>query len=64
MIRPQDIGRGEEQHELFTANTGGKGKRLCHYDYRDEGGELFSCVKKTLEECREARDEWMGRRGK
>jgi len=29
-------------------------------DYRPPtDGELFSCVKPTLDECREARDEWL-----
>ena len=30
------------------------------YDYRDTAdNELFSCVKPTLEECRQKRDEWL-----
>jgi len=37
----------------------GKFDRFCQYDYRGMDGELFSCVKPTLEACRAARDEWM-----
>ena len=33
---------------------------MYQYDYRDTlSGELFSCVKPTLEECRRLRDEWI-----
>lgn len=46
---------GEEQYEAFTH----RGKEYYQYDYRDTDGELFGCVKHTLEECRENRDEWL-----
>lgn len=29
------------------------------YDYRHIGGELFSCVASTLEECRNKRNLWL-----
>ena len=35
------------------------------YDYRHTDGELFSCVKPTLDECRATRDKWLtAKRGK
>ncbi|KAB3744528.1 DUF3873 domain-containing protein, partial [Phocaeicola vulgatus] len=33
-------------------------------DYRHTDGELFSCVKPTLEECRRLRDEWLNLKNK
>jgi len=37
-----------------------KGKRYYQYDYRSNSdGELFSCVKPSLQECRNKRDEWL-----
>jgi len=53
---------GQEQYETFTRKVGGKSKKYVAYDYRDHTGELFSCVKPTLEACRSARDEWVDRR--
>ena len=32
---------------------------FVQYDYRHTDGELFSCVKPTLDECRAARDKWL-----
>jgi hypothetical protein len=57
-------GLGQEQHELFSPPYRGKHKELCQYDYRHTDGELFSCVKPTLELCREARDNWLKGRKK
>ncbi|MCE9251170.1 DUF3873 domain-containing protein, partial [Bacteroides fragilis] len=38
----------------------GRRKRtLVQYDYRHTDGELFACVKPTLDECRTARDKWL-----
>lgn len=46
---------GEEQFEECVI-----GKSKCvQYDYRTPEGKLFSCVKKTLDACRSARDEWL-----
>jgi hypothetical protein len=53
---------GQEQYETFTSKIGGKTKKYCQYDYRNADGELFSCVKPTLEACRAARDAWVGAR--
>ena len=36
-----------------------KGRIFYQYDYRHTDGELFSCVKPTLNECRAARDKWL-----
>ncbi|WP_294590796.1 DUF3873 family protein [uncultured Bacteroides sp.] len=49
---------GKEQYEIFTV----RGKKYVQYDYRTEAGELFACVKSTLEECRQKRDEWLSSR--
>lgn len=53
---------GQEQYEEFSRKSGGKTKTYFSYDYRDLDGELFSCVKPTLEACREARDKWIDER--
>jgi hypothetical protein len=37
----------------------GPKKNLVSYDYRHTDGELFSCVKPTLEQCRANRDKWL-----
>nr|WP_092364122.1 DUF3873 family protein [Enterocloster lavalensis] len=37
---------------------------MMQYDYRAEDGELFSCVRQSLEECRAARDRWAENREK
>ena len=50
---------GKEQYDYFTQNFGRKEKEYCQYDYRHYDGELFSCVKPTLEACRAARDAWL-----
>jgi len=50
---------GQEQYETFFSKVGGKKKSYCAYDYRHTDGELFSCVKPTLDACRAARDEWL-----
>jgi len=34
------------------------GREMVQYDYRTEDGRLFSCVRKTLDECRNALKEW------
>lgn len=50
---------GTELYENFTSGFGRKKRRLVQYDYRHTDGELFSCVKPTLAECRAARDKWL-----
>jgi hypothetical protein len=45
---------GAERYESFKT----RGKVYYQYDYRAESGELFSCVKPSLQQCRNARDEY------
>ena len=52
---------GQEQYESFTQKIGRKAKEYIAYDYRHTNGKLFSCVKPTLDACRAARDEWLGK---
>ena len=40
-------------------SIGRKRRTFVQYDYRHTDGELFSCVKPTLDECRRLRDEWI-----
>lgn len=54
---------GQEQYEFFPAGYGKKRRMFCQYDYRSMDGELFSCVRETLEQCREERDAWLQKRG-
>lgn len=57
---------GTENHEYFQSGFGRRKRTLVQYDYRDAtDGELFSCVKPTLDECRTERDKWLTtKRGK
>lgn len=48
--------KGKEQFEAYK--TSDKNIRV-QYDYRTPEGKLFSTVKPTLKECREARDKWL-----
>ena len=50
---------GQEQYETFTRKVGRKSKKYVAYDYRHIDGELFSCVKPTLDDCKAARDTWL-----
>ena len=36
-----------------------RGQIYYQYDYRHTDGELFACVKPTLDECRTARNKWL-----
>ena len=49
---------GEEKYERFSFRDRPR-KLFYQYDYRHADGELFSCVKPSLKECREAREEWI-----
>ena len=56
---------GTEKYERFQAGIGRRKRTLVQYDYRHTDGELFSCVKPTLDECRMERDKWLtAKRGK
>ena len=57
MLNPKNLTNGQEQHEAFKSNV--TRKTAVQYDYRDTDGELFSCVKSTLDSCRAARDAWL-----
>tara|TARA_R110002020_G_scaffold415842_1_gene625104 strand:+ start:440 stop:877 length:438 start_codon:yes stop_codon:yes gene_type:complete len=51
---------GSEQFETyFSAMSCGTKIKRFQYDYRHTNGELFSCVKTSLEACRDARDLWL-----
>ena len=51
---------GTEKYERFQLGIGRRKRTLVQYDYRHPtDGELFSCVKPTLDECRAARDKWL-----
>lgn len=50
---------GTENYENFQTGIGRRKRTLVQYDYRHTDGELFSCVKHTLDECRAARDKWL-----
>lgn len=60
MLDPKNIGNGEEQYEQFERRIGlRKSRTYVQYDYRDMDGKLFSTVKPTLDDCRNARNEWL-----
>ena len=50
---------GTEKYENFQMGIGRRKRTLVQYDCRHTNGELFSCVKPTLDECRDARDKWL-----
>jgi len=50
---------GQENYEAFVNKRGREQRRYYQYDYRHDNGQLFSCVKPTLQECRDARDRWL-----
>jgi hypothetical protein len=56
--------KGEERFEEFEVMPGrfrcaGKHRRRVQYDYRTPDGRLFSCIGKSLEDCRRRRDAWL-----
>ncbi len=54
MLKSRTLLPGCEQYEHFIQ----RGKGLVQYDYRAVDGELFSCVKPRLAQCREAMVDW------
>ena len=50
---------GTEKYERSQSGIGRRRRTLVKNDYRHTDGELFACVKPTLDECREARDKWL-----
>ena len=53
---------GTENYENFQTGIGRRKRTLVQYDYRHTDGELFSCVKPTLDECLQKRNEWLKRK--
>lgn len=53
-----------EKYDKFQLKIGRKVRTMYQYDYRHTDGELFSCVKPTLDECRRLRDEWLNLKNK
>jgi len=52
---------GQENYEVYFD---WQDKQRVQYDYRTKDGELFSCVRNSIEECRRSRDQWLGKRNK
>ena len=52
-----NVEKGQEDYQEFYSRV--TKKNLVQYDYRHTDGELFSTVKKSLDECRTARDKWL-----
>lgn len=56
---------GQEQFENFTRKVGRQVKRYVQYDYRHTDGELFSCVRPTLDACAlRVTHGWVRKRGR
>lgn len=51
------IEKGTENYEHYYSEV--SRKNLCDYDYRHTNGELFSCIRPTLDQCRTKRNEWL-----
>ena len=51
---------GTEKYEKYQTTIRRKRTALFQYDYRHTDGELFSCVRPTLEECRHLRETDIG----
>lgn len=51
-----------ERYERFMSAHRGKHTLFYQYDYRATDGTLFSTVAKTLNECRQRRDEWLAKK--
>ncbi len=64
LASPTPLAAGEERFEQYTSRMTPKPIKRVQYDYRDLDGELFSCVKSTLKDCRAARDTWLEKKGR
>jgi hypothetical protein len=51
-------GKGKEKYVTFCP-AHCPGETYHQYDYRNTGGELFSTIGKSLEDCRRRCDEWI-----
>lgn len=52
---------GQEVFEYYNYPTSYGDVQKVQYDYRTPDGILFSCIGRSLEECRERRDAWLFR---
>ncbi len=59
MLNPKYLTNGQEQYTAYISNISRNTE--VQYDYRHTNGELFSCVKPTLIDCRQAKDNWINR---
>ena len=57
MLYPKNLPNGQEQFEPFYSSV--RRSNWVQYDYRHTTGELFSCVARTLDICRQKRDLWL-----
>ncbi|MDR0544840.1 MAG: DUF3873 domain-containing protein [Odoribacteraceae bacterium] len=48
-------------HENYATFKHPNGRTFYQYHYLPSGGDLFSCVSPTLDECRKQRDAWLAR---
>lgn len=62
MLNPKSLKCSCEQYEEYRCAIWRR--KIVRYDYRADDGELFSCVRRSLEECRTARDRWAENREK
>ena len=63
--RGEKIKKGKEQFTLFFVLEEKGPEVRFFYDYRSENhGKLFSCIRKTKQECHESRNNWLKRHDK
>ena len=62
MLSPENLQNGQEQYESFQSSIARR--TVYQYDFRAEDGALFSCVGKSLKECRARKDAWLSKREK
>jgi len=64
LLNPQNLWPGQEQYEEYQTAfvRPGRPTERVQYDYRALDGELFSCVRRTYDQCRRARDAWLAAR--
>lgn len=53
---------GKENYCSYTTRLRGKRVKMYQYDYRTQGGDLFTCCASSLEACRTKRDKWLSSR--
>ena len=61
MLDPRDLKPRSEQYEEYGDF---RGRTLVQYDYRASDGKLFTCVRKSYDECVEAKNKWLSDIGK